>query len=342
MEEINPEIMRFYAPAWLFLLILLPGLLLVFQAAMRNKALALGQLVSQSHFHSLVQRPHKSLETIQTVLFFAGLAFLILALARPQFGQGQEPMERKGLDILIMLDASLSMKVKDEVPDRFQRAKEGVKELLSQLEGDRVGLVLFSNTPLRIIPFTTDYGALESYLELVDPSIFVQTGTNIHSSLSASIPFLEKGSKKDRVILVISDGEDETDLEHTMTLNHKMSGTRVFSFGVGTQKGGPVPVRMREGKVEWKKDSNGLLVQSVLSKEALETISERYGGKYYPLNPSSTKQFVGELDNMKKALLEAKTVYRYQDYFQVFLLIGFLFLFAGKFFNHKKREQKFF
>ena len=329
-QEINSELFRFYAPEWLILLALPPLLLLFYRWTERSKALAVARLVSRAHFESLVRAPRRGREWTRVLLFALGLAFLSLALARPQFGQNLEPVERKGMDIHILLDASLSMKVEDAPPSRFERAKEEIRKLLLLLEGDRVGLTLFSNAPLKIIPFTTDYSAIEKYLDLVNPEIFVQTGTHIESALASALPSFDK-SPNGGVILVFSDGEDEPGLGYTLAREAKSSGPiRVYCFGVGTGAGGPIPMRTKEGAVEYKQDANGQRARSALAEVPLKTIAALHGGKYYPASPEGAREFVTELNSMKKALIETRKVYRYQDYFEACLLAGFLLILVGR------------
>lgn len=330
MEEVNTELIRFYAPAWLFMLALLPGLLVVHQVALKRKVLALSKIASRSHFGYLVNTSQKGREWVRLMIFFGGLAFLIVALARPQLGQGLEPSERKGLDVQILLDASLSMNVEDEKPNRFERAREGIKQLLDQLEGERVALTLFSNVPLRVIPFTTDYSAVEKYLDLIEPGVFVQTGTNMESALFAALPFFEKSSPGG-AIAVFSDGEDEPGMNYLIAKDTITKGPiRVYCFGVGSRSGGPIPLRSKKGKVKYKLDTEGRKVQSFMMEEPLKKMARLNNGKYYPLSPESTGDFVSELNYMKKKLIESKKVYRYQDYFQYFLIAGFVLLFIGR------------
>ena len=329
MQEVNTELFRFYAPEWLVLLALPPLLLLFYRWAERSKALAVVRLASPAHFQSLVRAPRRGWEWTRVLLFALGLAFLALALARPQFGQGLEPVERKGMDIHILLDASLSMKVEDAVPSRFDRAKEEIRKLLSLLEGDRVGLTLFSNVPLKIIPFTTDYNAIEKYLDLVDPEIFVQTGTHLESALASALPSFDK-SPQGGVVILFSDGEDEPGQGYTLARGAKSAGpVRVYCFGVGTGDGGPIPARSKDGAMEYKLDANGQMARSALTEVPLKTIAALHGGKYYSASPDA-REFITELNSMKKALIETRKVYRYQDYFEACLLAGFLLILAGR------------
>ncbi|MBI3600016.1 MAG: VWA domain-containing protein, partial [Nitrospinae bacterium] len=249
----------------------------------------------------------------------------------PQLGQKPADMERKGLDIEFVIDASYSMAVSDVVPNRFEYAKTTASEIMKNLKGDRVGLTMFTNSTLGIVPFTTDYGAVDYFLKISDMKVFFSRGTNIETAVRNTVSVFDKKSWKSKVIVILSDGEDEPGLTYKLSDELSSFGLHVFVFGVGTEDGGRIPILLEsEGNFVYMKDSSGAEILSKFDEAALNKIARAYNGKYYRYSPEGVKQFIKDLDALKKEQIENRENIVYNDYFQYFLLLGFVLVFIGK------------
>ncbi len=323
--------MRFASPYWLYLLALLPLLAIFYVWAMQRRNEAIEKLASSRFRSSLVSAPPAKKRWQSHILVLAGLSLLVAALARPQFGQRPEEKERRGLDLEFMLDASMSMAAVDVSPDRFGAAKVVVRDVLKELKGDRVGLTMFTNSPLRVLPFTTDYGAFEYFLDMCDMKVFLNWGTNIETSVRETVPVFERKGGKSKVIVILSDGEDEPGLDYKLPEDILAADLHVYVFGVGTESGGTIPLRAEtEQIVGYMKDSSGRDIVTRMEEATLKKVAQGYGGRYYSYTQDSIKKFISDLDDLKNTMIEDREEIVYEDYFQYFLIAGLLLIFAGK------------
>ncbi|MBI3814996.1 MAG: VWA domain-containing protein [Nitrospinae bacterium] len=323
--------MRFASPYWLIFLFLIPALSLFYLRAVRKREESIGKFASSMLRSSLVSAPSGRRRWSSYILTLAGLFLIIIALAMPQLGQKPADMERKGLDIEFVIDASYSMAVSDVVPNRFEYAKTTASEIMKNLKGDRVGLTMFTNSTLGIVPFTTDYGAVDYFLKISDMKVFFSRGTNIETAVRNTVSVFDKKSWKSKVIVILSDGEDEPGLTYKLSDELSSFGLHVFVFGVGTEDGGRIPILLEsEGNFVYMKDSSGAEILSKFDEAALNKIARAYNGKYYRYSPEGVKQFIKDLDALKKEQIENRENIVYNDYFQYFLLLGFVLVFIGK------------
>lgn len=323
--------MRFASPYWLLLLAVIPTLVLFYIRAVRGRDEAISRLVSYRLRSALVLTSSGRRRWTSYILVLSGLFLIIAALARPQFGQRPGEKERMGVDIEFMIDSSLSMSAVDVAPNRFEAAKAAVSEIMKNLKGDRVGLSLFTNASLRVLPFTTDYASLEYFLKIADMKVFLYQGTNMESALKEAIPAFDRKSKKSKVVAVLSDGEDEPGVGYRLPEDFATADLRVFAFGIGTESGGPIPVRSETNEiVGYMKYSNGKEIVTRLEEEPLKKMAGAFRGKYYRYSKEGVESFIRDLDHLKREMIEEKEEMVYVDYFQFFLVAGFLMLFIGK------------
>lgn len=264
----------------------------------------------------------------RAVLQCAGLALLGVALAQPQCGGRSEPVVRKGLDLVVALDASKSMFARDVEPDRISRARLELTTLLDALKGDRVGIVAFAGEAHVQCPMTSDYSAAKLFLRAVDPQQMPQGGTNVGDALRLSKRMLEEtgSGTQDRVVVLLSDGEDLEGGALAAAEELKSAGIRVFVVGIGSEEGQPVPRLDRNGRlIDFQKDRSGQTVVSRLDAKGLRAIADLTGGAYFHAPRGvAIDQVVSLLDRMKKAEYESRVTYRYNEQFQRFGLAGLL------------------
>ncbi|AGC47527.1 BatB protein [Myxococcus stipitatus DSM 14675] len=269
----------------------------------------------------------------QGSLYGLGLALFGFALAQPQCGTKSELTKRRGIDVVVALDASKSMFARDVQPSRLERAKLELTTLLDELKGDRVGLVVFAGDAFIQSPLTSDYSAVKLFLRAVDPEVMPQGGTNVGAALRLSMQVLENADRgsKERVVVLLTDGEDFVGDVDEATDALKDAGVQVLTVGVGSESGEPIPVYDRRGEfVDYKKDENGDPVVTKLDRAGLETIAEGTGGAFfYQPRGVAMGQVVERIDQMQKSELESRVTVRYDERFQSFAVPGLVLLVLG-------------
>jgi Ca-activated chloride channel family protein len=270
---------------------------------------------------------------VQGVFYGLGLLLFGLALAQPQHGNEVEPVKRRGIDVVVVLDASKSMLAKDVQPSRLERAKLELSTLLDELKGDRVGLVVFAGDAFIQSPLTSDYSAVKLFLRAVDPEQMPQGGSNIGAALKLAKQVLDNADRgaKERVIVLLSDGEDLFGEVSEAVDALKDGNVQVLSIGVGSEGGEPIPIYNRRGEfVDYKKDTNGETVITRMDRAGLTAISEATGGAFfYQPRGVAMSQVVERIDKMQKSELESRVTMRYEERFQDYAVAGLVLLVAG-------------
>ena len=278
--------------------------------------------------------PLNNLVLLRQALAGLGLLLVCLALARPQWGYTWRDVERHGLEIMVVLDTSNSMRANDITPTRLQRAKWGIEELVRALDGDRIGLVGFAGDAQVLCPLTLDYGAFMMHLDDVFPGIIPRGGTNLEAGLRrAKESFEAEPGEADRVILLISDGEaHEGDLEAVIA-ELRAAEIRVFAIGIGDPEGALIPLPEEEGG-GYLRNRQGEVVMSRLDESTLLRLTRQTNGLY----TRASQQAFGVdhlieqgLAPLKRAQLENTRIRQMEDRYQLFLGLGVFLLFLEGF-----------
>jgi len=266
----------FLPTAWMFFLLT------------NRKTKRLEQITDPSMIKAL--SPHVSSHRIRSclVLWLVGIACLLIALARPQWGEQLEQTRRHGLDIMVVLDTSKSMLAEDAQPNRLQQAQWGIEDLVQQLKGDRVGLVTFAGNAFLHCPLTIDYAAFLMILDDVYCGIIPVGGTAIAQSLRVASSSFSTGTSSDRVIILITDGEDHIGDPTSLLKDLKNEGIYVFTVGVGSRDGELIPISDRDGRRGFLKDRRGNVVKSSLDDTVLKQLALETGGAYVQSAPGDT------------------------------------------------------
>ncbi|ATB27879.1 VWA domain-containing protein [Melittangium boletus] len=273
------------------------------------------------------------LPATQAGLYGLGLMLFGVALAQPQCGTTTEPTKRRGIDVVVALDASKSMLARDVQPSRLERARLELNTLLDELKGDRVGLVAFAGDAFIQSPLTSDYSAVKLFLRAVDPEQMPQGGSNIGDALTLALQVLENADRgsKERVVVLLSDGEDLTGQVKEAVAALKEAHVQVLTVGVGSEQGEPIPVYNRRGEfVDYKKDANGETVITRMDRAGLTAIAEATDGAFfYQPRGVAMAAVLERIDEMQKSELESRVTVRYNERFQVFALPGLVLLLMG-------------
>lgn len=287
--------------------------------------------------------PNKSnfKSTLKLFFLLGGLSFLILGLVNPKIGTKLETVKREGVDIVFAVDVSKSMLAEDIAPNRIEKAKRLVSEIINQLASDRIGIIAYAGQAYPQLPITTDYGAAKMFLQGMNTNMLSSQGTAINSAIELATTYFNDDEQTNRVLFIISDGEDHSEQNTLAAVEEAIeNGIKVYTIGVGKPKGAPIPIK-RNGVVEsFKKDAQGEVVITKLNEGILATIAEEGNGQY--INGSNTEAAVEyikeELNKMDKKEFEAKQFAEYKDQFQWFLGIGLLFLFLDVFILDRKTQ----
>ncbi|HCJ12339.1 MAG: hypothetical protein A2Y14_05270 [Verrucomicrobia bacterium GWF2_51_19] len=214
-------------------------------------------------------------------LWMLGLIFLILALARPQWGSRFVETRARGIDILFALDTSKSMLAEDYKPNRLERSKLAIVDLLSGLKGDRVGLVAFAGQAFLQCPLTADYDAFRQSLEALDTDIIPVPGTDVSAAIREALTAFSKDANH-KILILITDGEDLEGQGVALAESVK-DDLKIFTVGVGTEKGELIPLRRPDGSTDFLKDASGAFVKTKLDVQTLTSIADKTGGFFVNL-----------------------------------------------------------
>lgn len=279
--------------------------------------------------------------TLKLIFFLLGLTALIMGLVNPKIGTKLETVKREGVDIVFAVDVSKSMLAEDIAPNRLEKAKRLVSEIINQLASDRIGIIAYAGQAFPQLPITTDYGAAKMFLQSMDTDMLTSQGTAINEAIDLATTYYDDEEQTNRVLFIISDGEDHSE-DSTMSAVEKAveEGITIYTIGVGTEKGSVIPIK-RNGIMEsLKKDAQGLVVITKLNQEVLTEIADEGKGQYIDgANTDAAVDFIKEeLLQMDKKEFEAKQFAEYKDQFQWFLGAGLLFLFLEIFILDRKTK----
>ncbi len=358
--------MHWGEPHYLHLLWLIPPLALFLYALMRRREILLRQLVhhrdeydyevrvdrqeilrrkteaSPSGSSSLSDRlPGRARRRL--LIWLAAFTLAVTALARPQWGETLEEIPHQGLDIMVVLDVSNSMRAEDFRPSRLERARMGIRDLLPRLKGDRIGLVVFEGVSVMECPLTVDYAGFRMVLDDVFPGMTPQGGTAIEQALRFAAEQFDESITADRVILLISDGEDHEGNPVAAVPLLRERDIRVFSVGVGTPEGDLIPVTDERGQVQYMRDRDGHVVRTRLHENALEQLALRTGGMYVRAVPGDfglDRIYEDGIRPLQRAELDIVTIKKFQDRYPWFLAAALLLLCVETMLTEKKFINK--
>ena len=284
--------------------------------------------------------PEKSVfkPALKMVFVVLGFSFLILALVNPKMGTQLKTVKRQGVDIVFALDVSKSMLAEDIAPNRLEKSKQIISKIIDKLGSDRIGIIIYAGNAYPLLPITTDHGAAKMFLQNANTEMVSTQGTAINDALELSKTFFDDDTQTNRFLFIISDGEDHEENSSKIAKEILDIGIHTFTIGVGTNKGGPIPIKNNEKFVGYKKDNKDEVVITKLNVETLKDIAKNGEGKYiYGNKTSKTIEYVEELLlKADKKEFESKQYSDYKDQFQWFLGIGLLFLILDVFLLNKK------
>jgi len=265
-------------------------------------------------------------------IILTGLLFLTLSASGPQVGTRIKPIERKGVDLVIALDTSTSMNSEDVTPSRLEKSKFELAQLIKNLKGDRVAIIVFAGASHLYLPLTTDYEAALLFLNEIDTEMIPTQGTSISAALNNAISAFQDDPEKFKVLLLISDGEDHEGEAIEIAKKASKVGLMINTVGVGSNSGSLVPIKnFNSNKKSYKRNNDGNLITSIPNVKILQEISKAGNGKsfWFSNNGDSYKIILNEIDNLEKKTISTHEYSEYEDRYQLFAFISFLMLLTG-------------
>jgi Ca-activated chloride channel homolog len=333
--------MSFGAPNWLWAVAILPLLALLYAHAERRSAMRLREFVSPRLLAQLAGNVDRVRRAIRFALVLLALGLAITALAKPRWGYTYEDVKRRGLDLLFAVDTSRSMLSNDVPPNRLERVKLAAQDLITELQGDRVGLIAFAGRAFLQAPLTIDYDAAVESINDLDTKTIPEGGTNISEAIALAVQTFGKSAMGNRAFIIFTDGEELSGDAAKEAKKAADAGVRIFTIGVGTPQGSLIPI---EGKSEggFVKDAKGQVVKSKLDENRLREIAQATGGIYLHLEngPQTMRQLYTEgLSKLKAAEIDARLSSRPIERYEWPLGSAILALISSLFINDRKRAR---
>jgi Ca-activated chloride channel family protein len=330
---------RFAHPEYLNALYAVPLLIILFWFLNRNRKKILEKFADKKLQKFLFPSYSGVKNTFKFLLIIFSITLLILAIANPQIGTRMEEVKQTGIDVFILLDVSNSMRAEDIKPNRLEKAKLQISNLIRRLRGDRIGLVIFAGEAYIQIPLTTDYSAAGLFLSAVDFNSVPQQGTAIGSAISLALKSFDYSAPTEKAIIIITDGEDhQGDIDGAVNeaVNKEI---KIFTIGLGSVDGTPIPVYTPSGEqIGFKKDQNGNVVITKLDEITLKRIASAGKGEFYRGTnfEDNLDQIYNELAAFEKTEFGTKKVTDYEDRFYYFLAPALILLIIEFFVSEKK------
>lgn len=282
--------------------------------------------------------PFKS--TLKIIMVALGLTFLTIALVNPKMGTKLKTVKRQGVDVVFALDVSKSMLAEDILPSRLEKSKQIISKIIDKLGSDRVGIIIYAGNSYPLLPITTDHAAAKMFLQNANPDMVSSQGTAINEALKLAKSYYDDDDQTNRYLFVISDGEDHAENVSYITEEATKENINIYTIGVGTSKGGPIPIKREDTLLGYKKDREGEVVITKLNDNTLKEIASEGKGEYlFGNNVNKTVEYIDELLlAADKKEFETKQFSDYKDQFQWFVGLGLLFLiFDALMFNKKTK-----
>ena len=331
---------QFDNPYFLYLALIIPILAIInwIYMSWRKK---IQDSYSDSELLNVIS-PNRSNFKLNLKLIIECLAvlFLSIGLANPKIGTELKSINREGVDIVFAVDVSKSMLAEDVAPNRLLRSKRIISEIINSLSSDRVGIVAYAAQAIPQVPLTTDFASVKNFLQIIDTDMLSSQGTSIDAALNLSANFFDQNSETNRVLILLSDGEDHDDIPESIINLIIENNINLISIGVGQDSGSTIPIKINGTVDSYKKDNNGEVVITKRNSEILKKIASSSGGEYIDGNitEETLESVKAKLDEIDKSEFETSQFVEYKQQFQIFILIALLFIIADIFIFQTKTK----
>ena len=325
---------------YLYILILLPIIFLVFLYNKYWQKITIKKYFDDATFNFLSPELSSTKSYIKTSLTLLIISILVFGLVNPKIGTELKTVKREGVDIVFAIDVSKSMLAEDIAPNRIFKAKRLVSEIFNKLGSDRVGIIAYASTAIPVLPITNDFSSAKMFLESLNTDMLSSQGTSIVEAIELSKGYFDDENQTNRVLCILSDGEDHEYDENQFISTLSDSGIIILSVGLGSTKGAPIPIKENNIVKSYKKDDKGEVVITKLNDELLKKIATQSSGKYIKGDNTSlvVDEIINELKEMDKKEFESKQFVSFKDQFQWFLGAGLLLFLVNSLIFDKKTK----
>jgi Ca-activated chloride channel family protein len=323
---------------WFWTLLVIPVILLLFLILQFWKYKTQQKFADKALLKKL--SPNRSLfkSVLKILVLCLAFACITIALVNPKIGTKFETVKREGVDIVFAVDVSKSMLAEDIAPNRLEKSKQLVTQIINNLASDRVGIIAYAGKAFPQLPITTDYAAAKMFLQSMNTDMLSSQGTAINEAINLAKTYYDDDDQTNRILIIISDGEDHGTDAALVAEEAAEAGIRIFTIGVGSTSGGPIPEKRNGIILNYKKDSNGETVITRLDETTLKSIADEANGEY--INGNNTTKVVDDIKDllikMDKKEFEAKQFADFESQFQWFLAAAILLLFLDIFLLDRK------
>src|SRR5210317_509664 len=327
-------------PSYLYLTLIIPIVIIInwFYMAWRNK---IQKFFSNNKLLDQISPNRSNFKlNLKLVLELFIILFLSIALANPKIGTELKSINREGVDIVFAIDVSKSMLAEDVAPNRLTRSKRIISEIINSLSSDRVGIVAYAAQAIPQVPLTTDFASVKNFLQVIDTDMLSSQGTSIDSALNLSVNFFDQNSDTNRVLILISDGEDHDDIPDSLIKLISENNINLITIGIGQEAGTTIPIKI-DGTIDsYKKDSNGDVVITKRNSDILLKIASASKGEYIDGNNTedALELVKTKLDKIDKSEFESSQFVEYKQQFQIFILLSLLFIISDIFIFQTKTK----
>jgi len=324
----------------LYALLLLPLVVVLYIISNNHKKKLFRMYGEDLLVNELMPNRSTSRPLVKLIIVLTSLAFFILALAGPQFGSKLEEKKLEGVEIMIALDVSNSMMAADIKPNRLERAKQAISKLVDRLNNDKIGLIVFAGDAMTQIPITADYVSAKMFLSSINPDLVPVQGTAIGKAIKLASVSFTPDSKSDKAVIIITDGENHEDDALEAATAAREKGIYIYTIGIGSPEGSPIPMEISGGQVNYWKDEQGQVVISKLDEQLLNKVAAAGEGLYIRANNTQIglNTIFDKVKNLKKGEFKAKVYAEYKNQYQWPLAIAFLLLFIEIFILERKTK----
>jgi Ca-activated chloride channel family protein len=315
-------------PTYFYYLAIIPAIVVLFLLVLWWKKRIQKRFADPKLIQKLSPEKSTFKSFLKLIVFCFALFFLIISLANPKMGTKLETVKRQGVDIVFALDVSKSMLAEDIAPNRLEKAKQIITKVIENLGSDRIGIIIYAGSSYPLLPITTDYAAAKMFLQNANTEMVSNQGTAINDAIERALSYYDNDEQTNRFLVIVSDGEDHQENTLDLAKEAAKKGIKIYTVGIGTAKGGPIPLKDNGRVVAYKKNNEGTVVVTQLNEQILRDIANVGNGKY--INANKTQETIATikevLEKAEKNEFETKQFSDYEDQFQWFVGIGLLLL----------------
>ncbi|MFT6869790.1 MAG: Ca-activated chloride channel family protein [Paraglaciecola sp.] len=327
-------------PIYFYILAIIPAMIVVFLLVLWWKKRTQRKFSNPDLLKKLAPNSSTFKSALKLMMLSLGIAFLVISLVNPKMGSKLKTVKREGVDVVFALDVSRSMLAEDIAPNRLEKSKQIISKIIDKLGSDRVGIIIYAGNSYPLLPITTDHAAANMFLQNANPDLVSSQGTAINEALELAKTYYNNDDQTNRFLIIISDGEDHQEETKQVAQNLSNDGVKIYTIGIGTERGGPIPLRLNDAMIGYKKDRKGETVITKRNTAVLKEIADIANGRYIDGNVTENpvKSISEIIANAEKSEFETKQFADYKDQFQWFLGIGILFILFDIFLFEKKTK----